>query len=465
LHTGSLNAYLDDISLVDVQAVLSRRSLQHQQDRSIFSFLVEPGDGVQPHEAASTVLEELSSRTEDVAVLATLAYRLIEAKGLWKGHPDPSVKSAGDLIRKLDSDCDVAQANIVIGASALRQRQNYVRLIDEAWRPGWFEAIPQSIRAPSWNRPEDLPLDVLVQITANAKQGIPIANAVARWVEHINRLTDHGTRRRERIRGPTVPHLILSDIKPLNSPVKDSDKCRRTSDMFFSEDAPTDRLEVTLAALASPSRSRPEYSAAAPVSARKRKRDGPGTAEQPDVDGDVAAVREEWRRGKDGMMVKRFKNQLIRRLPTSDELATLDSSPQLTQSSVGSTGGHDGISSRHTSALSDDSTCDGPGIALVSGKFVDLYQGLRSANTDTAKMTARCCDSCRVFVLRALASLEADLVPCVHGLERVEQHLYDGSEVRPNRDHGVSPRKVTPGKRGVPRIHVVPVSSDSSDVD
>jgi hypothetical protein len=44
--------------------------------------------------------------------------------------------------------------------------------------------------------------------------------------------------------------------------------------------------------------------------------------------------------------------------------------------------------------------------------------------------------------------LEADLVLCVHGLERVEQHLYDGSEVRPGRDHGVSPRKATPGGKG-----------------
>jgi hypothetical protein len=123
---------------------LSRYFLRHQQDRSIFSFLVEPGDGDLLHEAASAVLGELASKTEDIAVIATLAYRLIEAKGLWKGHPDPSVKSTEDLIRKLDSGCDVAQANIVIGASALRQRQNYVRLIDEAWRPGWFEAIPQS---------------------------------------------------------------------------------------------------------------------------------------------------------------------------------------------------------------------------------------------------------------------------------------------------------------------------------
>jgi hypothetical protein len=129
------------------------------------------------------------------------------------------------------------------------------------------------------------------------------------------------------------------------------------------------------------------------------------------VEGDAAAVQEEWHRGKDGMMVKRSKNQLIRRLPTADELAALDSSPRLTQSSVDTTGERNVASHRHTDASGDGSACDGPGIALVFGKFVDMYQELRSTDTDTARMTARCCESCRVFVLRALASLEADLVP------------------------------------------------------
>jgi hypothetical protein len=80
-------------------------------------------------------------------------------------------------------------------------------------------------------------------------------------------------------------------------------------------------------------------------------------------------------------------------------------------------------------------------------------------------MTARCYDSCCVFVLRALASLEADLIPYVHGLKQVEKHLYDGSEVRPSQDHGVSPRKATPGRKGVPRMQVIPDSSDGSEVD
>jgi hypothetical protein len=87
-----------------------------------------------------------------------------------------------------------------------------------------------------------------------------------------------------------VPHLILSDIKSLNIPVKDSDRGRRTSDMFFPEDALTDHLEVKLAVLESPTKLRPDYSAAASMSARKRKRDGSGLLGQSDANNDVATV-------------------------------------------------------------------------------------------------------------------------------------------------------------------------------
>jgi hypothetical protein len=45
---GNLNAYLDGISLADVQSVLSCHFLENQRDHSIFSYLVEPEDGVLP---------------------------------------------------------------------------------------------------------------------------------------------------------------------------------------------------------------------------------------------------------------------------------------------------------------------------------------------------------------------------------------------------------------------------------
>jgi hypothetical protein len=199
------------------------------------------------------------------------------------------VKSAEDLIRKLDAGSDVAQANVVIGASALRQRQSYARLIEEAWAPGWFDDIPQSIRPPAWTRPEDLPRDVLVQITANAKQGIPIATAITRWTEHISRRTDHGRRRREGIRGPTVPHLILSDIKRLNLPVEDADHGRRTSDVFFPGDAPLDRLEIKLGT--PKSSARPDYSKAGQTASVKKRKRGP--VESAQAAGSEDEVRDE----------------------------------------------------------------------------------------------------------------------------------------------------------------------------
>lgn len=75
---------------------------------------------------------------------------------------------------------------------------------------------------------------------------------------------------------------------------------------------------------------------------------------------------------------------------------------------------------------------DQAGIALIFGKFIDMYHELRSLDADTAKLTGRCCDPRRVIVLRALASLEADLLPFARGLEQVAQPVFGGDEVRPS---------------------------------
>jgi len=170
----------------------------------------------------------------------------------------------------------------------------------------------------------------------------------------------------------------------------------------------------------------------------------------------------QWR---DGMMAKRVKNQLITRSPTSEELVLMDTTP--TQLVEGTVSQHDSSPSDRTSLPATRVSCDGPGIALIFGKFVDMYQELRSLDTDTAKLTASCCDTCRSLVLRALASLEADLVPCVQGLEQVELHTFDGHDVRPSQNHGISPRKqaLPSGRRVGPRLHVILDSSDISEVD
>lgn len=63
--------------------------------------------------------------------------------------------------------------------------------------------------------------------------------------------------------------------------------------MFFLENALTDRLEVKLAVLKLLVKSRPDYSTAALVSARKRKRNGLVLLRQPVIGEDVATVQEE----------------------------------------------------------------------------------------------------------------------------------------------------------------------------
>jgi hypothetical protein len=121
------------------------------------------------------------------------------------------------------------------------------------------------------------------------------------------------------------------------------------------------------------------------------------------------------------------KNQLIIRLPTSEELVLIDA--PLTQLAEGTVSKHDSSSSDRTSLPATRLSYNGPRIALIFGKFVDMYQELRSLDTDTTKLMASCCDTCRNLVLRTLALLEADLVPCVRGLEQVEQHTFDGHDV------------------------------------
>jgi hypothetical protein len=203
------------------------------------------------------------------------------------------------------------------------------------------------------------------------------------------------------------------------------------------------------------------------ASARKRKR-GPtdsGQLVRSEVEvSDEVSDEDKWR-WRDDMMAKRVKNQSITRLPTTGELVLMDAPPmQPVEITVSQ---HDSSLSGRTSLSATRLSCDGPGIALIYGKFVDMYQELRALDTDTAKLTASCCGTCRGLVLRASASLEADLVPCVRGLEQVEKHAFDGHDVGPRQDHGISPRKqaTSSGKRVEPRLYTIPDSSDSSEID
>jgi len=68
----------------------------------------------------------------------------------------------------------------------------------------------------------------------------------------------------------------------------------------------------------------------------------------------------------------------------------------------------------------------------------DLYEYFHQHGAYTTELVASCCDKCRPPVLRALACLKADLIPCVSELEGVKQHLSNDQEIPPSQDARIS---------------------------
>lgn len=74
---SDLRARLDLITLEAAEAALSQRLCKHQPDRSMLSYLRNPGDGLARHQAASAILEQLADETEETASDSVLVFRYI----------------------------------------------------------------------------------------------------------------------------------------------------------------------------------------------------------------------------------------------------------------------------------------------------------------------------------------------------------------------------------------------------
>ena len=456
-EAGDLQARLDLIPLDVVEDQLSRRFRTIQPDCSILSFLSGLDGGATRHLAASTVLEELADTTEQSALTSALVYRYIQAHALWKDHPNPEVDSAEAFLDTLDN-ADHVKANIVIGTSAQLSKRRSIRTIEDVWGPGWLQRIPEEIRDPRWTRAEECSKRTLAQMMANAKQGYSLAGAVERWEAAMRMRTDETARRERRITLPRSPYIILDDVRSLNKDTRDTDRSRL--------DDREDRLRVELVAPHPPADSTSSKPAQSPPARRrpKRKRKRALSEEHPP---DKATDDDGWRKSSDGRwLLKRVKNQLIRK-PIDiepDSLADKQTPPPDDPSSQlrvdESTPPPDETSPDETSTECNPGppSCDGPGIALLLAKFADLYDDMRSHDPDTVRLVQRCCDSCRSYVLRALASFKGDIMPCVEGLQRVDRHIFNRHEIPPSQDHDISPHK-SPARR------YSAIVVDSSDVD
>ena len=446
-NAGDLQARLDLISIDAAEEALARRFCKHQPERSILAYLREPGDSIAPYEAASAVLEELADKTEDAAFESALVFRYIQAHALWRGHPSSAVQSAEDLIRHLDGS-DYVQANIIIGTSVQVAKRNCIRLIDEKWGVGWFEKIPSDMRDPTWVGPEGCSKRLLMNLAANAKQGFLLEHAVEGWAEAVYRRNDFGERRRLGIRSKATPYLIPDDVATLNKIAKDEDRGRRTSDIFFPEDAKEDQLKVEI--IAPPSTSKiatpPNYAEGSRPKATTAARKKRVREEEQEED----TSEEQRRESTDGKwMIKRVRNHLIRK-PVEEILETESSQSSSPERHDGSTQ----PSEPSTRPTPRPLECEGPAFGAGMRKMLGLFSELENP----MYTAARCCDRCRGPLQQALSCLQGYLEPIIDDLESISTHAFGDDEAPSTQDHGISPLK--PHRQ---RNHVF--LSDDSDAD
>ena len=460
---GDLQARLELISLESAEAALARRRCKHQPERSILSYLQDPGDGLAKYQAASSILEQLVDKTEETAFDSVLVFRYIKAYELWKDHPSPEIRSAEDLVKQLDSS-DYVQANIVLGTSAQAAKRNYLRVIESSWGAGWFEKIPAAIKDPLWSQAEECSKRTLVQIAANAKQGISIEKAVESWTEAIHKRNNPATRREQGSKSRVTPFVMPNDVALLNQVAGNAQKGRRTCEIFLPEDVKEDRLRVDVVSLLSSPRSvpaKPDYSVGSkPRKSQKRKK--------PQVDGEVSRAEDDteaedededgWKRVGKRSMVKRVRGHLIRkpiddpvdlasetdRNNTSTQLAGRASVERRAVSSPSQPPSAQAVSTQHRSQTSKTDqrlpTCDGPAVALMFRKFVDFFDEMPSLDNN-ACAESRCCDNCRPLVTEKSAYLRRELVQWAAELERVQKHTSQNEVVFPSQDHDISPSK------------------------
>lgn len=212
---GDLHARLQLLSVSLAETVLARRPCPFDPNRSLLGYLTDPGDGVSRQQAAVTLLEGLAEKTESAALDSFYLYRLVQAYGLWRGHPDSQVQSEEDLVRSL-AEGDCVQANIVIGSQVRAKKLNRIHAIDQVWGEGWFQQIPSDLRDSGWAGPEDCSHRLLKEIATYAGQGVLLDGAIDAWRRVVHDRTDFGRRRDCNIKGPAAQHLLLGDVAALN---------------------------------------------------------------------------------------------------------------------------------------------------------------------------------------------------------------------------------------------------------
>jgi hypothetical protein len=240
-----------------------------------------------------------------------------------------------------------------------------------------------AMKNPTWSRAEECSKRILTQIAANVKRGIPLETAVESWTEAINERNDPAARREHQRRSRVTPYLIPDDVATLNTRAVEQGKGGRSSDMMLPIEAREDILRVEV--IVPPSNpeaapSRPSYSTGPrPRKTKKRKR---LQGEEGDEAGGESHEQTEgsWVKLGKRSIVKRVRNHRILKAVDDTEAEDGESDNQNTlieQPKGGCLTPPSAQPSKTTAANTHSKTrrrltCDGPAVALMFRKFIEL---------------------------------------------------------------------------------------------
>jgi hypothetical protein len=210
---GESLARLWTLPIEKVEAALSHQCRKSDPNRSLLSFLRNPGNGTTRVQAAAFIFQELADGTEDVCTVTPLVVRYVQAYRLWTDHPDPAVDSLEALLGTLGG-VRYVRAGTVIGTPSQSPRSRDIRMIEKHWGSDWFEKIPADMKDSSWSRASDCSHQLLRLIATDAKNGVGLETAKCAWARSIRRRRDERVRKELRMRCPRFPFIITDDVRP-----------------------------------------------------------------------------------------------------------------------------------------------------------------------------------------------------------------------------------------------------------
>ena len=401
------------LPIEEVEASLSCRYRKRDSNRSLLSFLRNPGNGITRVQAAASIFEELADSTEDVSAVTPLVARYVQAHRLWTDHPDPAVDSLEALLSTLGG-VRYVRAGASNGTLSQSPRSRDIRTIEKHWGLDWFEKIPADMKDSNWSRAADCSHQLLRLIAVDAKNGVELETAKCAWAQSIRRRRDESARKELRMRCPRSPFIITDDVRPLSRPPSiDRRDCYKNGVTYPEEHV---REQLGASGLGRSKSSTRELCASMPTQLKRHKRlrrdsDAVNDTHAPAGDGDCARalVDRVWKQRRD------IYQKISVPSPSHSRVVSSPSEPTVVRSHTAK------VKIRSSVGSTDEVLCDGPAMATELRRVIETLTLREKEDSTLFKLAGCCCTGCRSKI-NVLDEMISGVVRVARLLENLTSH-------------------------------------------